>query len=300
MSNLDEIDPEDEARTYRAKSFGKRMPVVLAGPVMNLLLGFLLLLVVVVGFGTQSDGNWNVKAVSEGSAAAAAGLQAGDRVTAFDGQPIEEWDEFVSLAQAHAGTTADLTVDRDGQTLEVPVTIGWQLTEASAGQLGLQQGDRVTAVDGEPVVLYADLVGALENADGPVVIDYSRIEADGTVQGTTEVTGPLTLVADGSKGQVGITRELVAEKAVGGRRRAGRRLGVRQHRRRLGAGHGPAVLAHRARQPLPPGHDRHRRRRQLDLGLQLGRPPRRRRAARARAPRRRRPTPTGRCRSSAS
>ena len=45
------------------------MPVVLAGPVMNLLLGFLLLLVVVVGFGTQSDSNWNVQAVSEGSAA---------------------------------------------------------------------------------------------------------------------------------------------------------------------------------------------------------------------------------------
>ncbi len=213
MSNLDEIAPEDEARTYRAQSFGKRMPVVLAGPVMNLLLGFLLLLVVVVGFGSQSDSNWNIKAVSDGSAAATAGLQAGDRVTAFDGQSMDTWGDFVSLAQAHAGTTVDLTVERGGQTIELPVTIGWQLTDASAQQLGLQEGDRVTAVDGRPVTLYSDLVGALATTDGPVVIDYSRIEADGTVEGTTEVTGPLTIVPDGSKGQVGITRELVAEKA---------------------------------------------------------------------------------------
>src|SRR6478736_3285468 len=38
MTNLEEVPPEDEPRTYRAQSYGRRARMVLAGPLMNLLL----------------------------------------------------------------------------------------------------------------------------------------------------------------------------------------------------------------------------------------------------------------------
>jgi RIP metalloprotease RseP len=183
MSDLEDVAPEDEERSYRSQRFMKRMPVVLAGPAMNLAIGFLLLVVVIAGFGRASDTGWSIRAISTGSAAEAAGLQSGDRLIRFDGQDVGAFENLRSLAQAHAGTNVQLTVVRDGQELVVPVTLGWALTQESGARLGLTEGDTVTDVGGAPIGTYADLVGALQNAQGPVTLSYVR----GTATFTAEV-----------------------------------------------------------------------------------------------------------------
>jgi RIP metalloprotease RseP len=207
MSNLDEIAPEDEARSYRAQSFGKRMPVVLAGPVMNLLLGFLMLLVVIVGFGKPSETQWKVSAVTVGSAAEQAGLQPGDRIVAFEGQDVTDFESLTSLVRAHAGTTVDLTVERDGEQIAVPATLGWSLTADSAAQLGLNPSDRVTEVNGVALNTYADLVAAMQNAQGPVTLTYVRERKTAS----HEVTGPIELSGDAYKGFLGVGPATVYE-----------------------------------------------------------------------------------------
>jgi len=208
MSNIEEVAPEDEERSYRAKSFGKRLPVVLGGPVMNLLLGFLLLVVVFAGFGRESDSNWTVRNVTVGSAAEQAGIQGGDRIVAFEGQAVSDWDDLVSQVQARAGTTSEVTVERDGQELTIPVTLGWSLTGASGAALGLETGDRVTSVDDTPVSTYADLVGALQRAQGRVTLTYTRDQETATV----EVQGPVDLPADAYKGFLGVSQDPVIER----------------------------------------------------------------------------------------
>ena len=55
MSNLDEVDPADEGRTYRSKSYPRRMSVAVAGSTMHFILAFLLICGVFIGFGTQDD-----------------------------------------------------------------------------------------------------------------------------------------------------------------------------------------------------------------------------------------------------
>ena len=55
MSNLEEVDPEDEPRTYRQGRYRDRLKVVLAGVTVNLLIAFLLFFVVIVGRGV-ADG----------------------------------------------------------------------------------------------------------------------------------------------------------------------------------------------------------------------------------------------------
>lgn len=211
MSNLEEVAPEDIDRSYTSKPFSKRMPVILAGPAMNILLGFVLLVVVFAGFGRPSDTKWSVGSVSPGSAAAAAEIQPGDQLVAFDGQRLNGWQEFRSLAQAHAGTTVDITVLRGGTEVVLPVSLGWGLTTDAALALGLEEGDRVISVDGAAMPLYADLVGALGRADGPVSVEYARIVKDKTITGTVEVSGPIELPSDGSRGLLGITQNPVME-----------------------------------------------------------------------------------------
>ena len=71
MSNLEEIAPEDEARTYRAQSYPKRLATVLGGPMANFAIAAVLLFVVFAGFGLGRTTDWAVEGVVEGSAAAA-------------------------------------------------------------------------------------------------------------------------------------------------------------------------------------------------------------------------------------
>jgi putative serine protease PepD len=63
--------------------------------------------------------------VTVGGGAAAAGLQAGDIITAVDGNTIADSTELVVKVRAHApGDTLTLTVDRNGQSMDLPVTLG--------------------------------------------------------------------------------------------------------------------------------------------------------------------------------
>jgi RIP metalloprotease RseP len=53
MNNIDDVDPEDEPRAYRSKSYPRRLLVITAGSLMHMLIAFVLL----VGVYTVS-GSW--------------------------------------------------------------------------------------------------------------------------------------------------------------------------------------------------------------------------------------------------
>ncbi|QAX82083.1 RIP metalloprotease RseP [Candidatus Pseudomonas adelgestsugas] len=55
--------------------------------------------------------------------AQAAGLKAGDRLLAFDGQSLSDWQQVVDLVRVLPGTRIVLKVERDGNQLNVPVTL---------------------------------------------------------------------------------------------------------------------------------------------------------------------------------
>ena len=203
MSDLEEVAPEDEERSYRSQRFMKRMPVVLAGPAMNLAIGFLLLVVVIAGFGRASDTGWSIRSISTGSAAEAAGLQSGDRLIRFDGQDVGAFENLRSLAQAHAGTNVELTVVRDGQEIVVPVTLGWALTHESGARLGLRRATPSPRSVGPRSAPTPTSSARSRTREGPVTLSYVR----GTATFSAEVQGPLSLPGDAYRGMVGITED---------------------------------------------------------------------------------------------
>ena len=65
-----------------------------------------------------------VYGVSEGSAAAQAGLQQGDIITAIDGVEINTMEELNEQKNQHkAGETVTLHIGRSGETLDVQMTL---------------------------------------------------------------------------------------------------------------------------------------------------------------------------------
>ncbi len=145
MHNLEDVDPADEPRTYRAQSYGRRARMVVAGPAMNLavaLVGF-------IGFFTFFDEpklfDTGTPAVSIGddidaSPAGLAGVRDGDRVLAVDGQTFTGIESIVTYVRARPGQTATLSIERDGAELAVPVTLGDRnpTSGEAVGYLGLR------------------------------------------------------------------------------------------------------------------------------------------------------------------
>jgi membrane-associated protease RseP (regulator of RpoE activity) len=122
MSNLEEVDPEDEPRTYRQGRYRDRMKVVLAGVTVNLLIAFLLFFVVIAGRGIADGPSTTVNSIVAGSAAAQAGLQDGDRIVGIDGQSVNSWDALKRAIEANGGNRLVLNVDRNGQEIQVEAT----------------------------------------------------------------------------------------------------------------------------------------------------------------------------------
>jgi RIP metalloprotease RseP len=199
MNNLEEVAPEDEARSYRSKPFGKRMPVILAGPLMNIALGLVLLFVVFATFG-YTESSTTVGSVIPGSAAATSGVLEGDRIVAIDGQRVDGFDQVSSIVRANGGASVDVTVVRDGTEVVLPATIGWGLTSDVARDLGLRKGDRVTRVGDAEVGSYLETSAALARAHGPVTLSVDGSSGAETVV----IQAPVVLPDNGSTGMLGI------------------------------------------------------------------------------------------------
>ena len=152
MSNLEEIPPEEEARTYRAQSYGRRVRMVFAGPAMNLLIA----LVLFIGFFAFhderiiSDPRWPaIDAPGEGSPAAIAGLQAGDRILRMNGVDVSNFDTFRTTVRDLPGKTVPLDIERSGEPLELQVTLADRnpgTGERGIGFLGVSPAVDVTYV----------------------------------------------------------------------------------------------------------------------------------------------------------
>jgi S1-C subfamily serine protease len=72
-----------------------------------------------------TGGGVRVQQVMPGSAAERAGLEAGDVITAIDGEPVGDLREYSALLKAHApGDEIEVAVVRDGEELVVSATLG--------------------------------------------------------------------------------------------------------------------------------------------------------------------------------
>ena len=75
--------------------------------------------------------------VVEGSPAERAGLRPGDRIEAIDGEPVPDWEALVEAVRASPGAPLEMTVQRDGQRVELQARPETRETEdGPVGRLG--------------------------------------------------------------------------------------------------------------------------------------------------------------------
>ncbi len=67
-----------------------------------------------------------INVITANSPAAASPLQKGDKIIAIDNKPIKDWDEILTTITDHPSQTLTFTVERNGNTMTLPVAIGYQ------------------------------------------------------------------------------------------------------------------------------------------------------------------------------
>ncbi len=162
MNNLDEVDPADEARTYRQASFPRRLSVAVAGSAMHFLIALVLLFTLFAGFGFRGfvtsqeefdqltaealeSPDWGIRSVTPDSLAASVGLEPGDRVTAINGEGITS---FADLTEIMADLLPGAVVDFEYVRGDSVLTGAGQLTEhpdfPGRGLLGVSPDNEIS------------------------------------------------------------------------------------------------------------------------------------------------------------
>jgi membrane-associated protease RseP (regulator of RpoE activity) len=145
MSNLEDVDPDEEPRTFRHGTFGNRLTVILAGVSVNLILAFLLIYVALIGRGLPDTLEANVSRVVPDSPAAAAGIRDGDRIIAIDGQRLDVDRDIAEALRDRVGQPTTIVVKRDGETVTVTAVPKERSSSDKSGIIGVSVGQSVSS-----------------------------------------------------------------------------------------------------------------------------------------------------------
>ncbi len=183
-------------RAFNRQGVGKRSIIVAAGPLANFALAILLYWAIFMHgseellpvLGTPPDG----------SPAAMAAIKNGEQVRHVDGEPVATWNDlrWALLQKAVDRESVELEVINDrseisshrlflaaageqgweGDALErlgirfyrpdMPPVIGKVVVGGPGAKAGLQSGDRVLSIDGQPVAQWMEFVGKVRDSAG--------------------------------------------------------------------------------------------------------------------------------------
>ncbi|HLH85152.1 MAG TPA: M50 family metallopeptidase [Trebonia sp.] len=157
MTSMDDVEPEDEPRSFRRAPGWQRLIVLAAGSFMHFVLAAALIFGLALGIGIENDNTTQLgtvaacvpaseQALANGakctaanakSPAALAGLKVGDQVTSFNGVKVDSWTQLANaIKDARPGSAVTVTVDRDGRPLTLHTTLA-AVKGRSGGYLGI-------------------------------------------------------------------------------------------------------------------------------------------------------------------
>ena len=132
----EEITPADDGHLMYQKKTWQKVIIMLGGPMMNIVLAFVIFLGINVFHGTYQS-TLTVASVSEcvvradretqtctdedpETPAKEAGVEAGDRLVSFNGVELQNWNQMSELIRANRDQSATVVVDREGQLITLP------------------------------------------------------------------------------------------------------------------------------------------------------------------------------------
>jgi membrane-associated protease RseP (regulator of RpoE activity) len=140
MSNLDDCDPADEDRSYRSKSYPRRLLVITAGSLMHMVIALTLFVGVYAAAGRLGE-TGSVRIVYppiSGSPAAQIGLREGDVITSINGEVLKSREDLVTAITSNApGEQIAIAINRLGEQQTLEATLAANPVDETLGYLGV-------------------------------------------------------------------------------------------------------------------------------------------------------------------
>ncbi len=180
------VAEEDLPQAFNRQSPWKRIAIVAAGPLINLV--FAIVLFWILFLPSQEQLNTRVGKIFPGTPAAVVQMQTGDKITAIDGTPVSTWEKLNYAIVDRAGETGviQVQVERQGQlqqfslpiqnflkdqskspleTLgfipyrpQIPAVVTKLSEDGAAIRQGIKEGDKIVAIDGIKMKDWFDVV----------------------------------------------------------------------------------------------------------------------------------------------
>jgi regulator of sigma E protease len=190
-----DLEPEEIPLSFTHKHVGKRSLIVFAGPFFNVLLAVIIFSGAFYFSGLPSIRPY-IRSIDEDGPAAATKLRTGDRIVSIDGRRVNSWRDIDNMVENSDGRELSLQIDRHGEPLNV--TVSPRLVHAKnlfgddvqyydlglsglsaistlvdkvvdgmpAEKAGIKAGDRIVAINGQPIDRWEDLQHAVSASKG--------------------------------------------------------------------------------------------------------------------------------------
>jgi regulator of sigma E protease len=199
-----------DPREFLSKPKWQRFLVASAGPIMNIVLAFVLLTGLLMHGMEVPEVLYSqavVGFVKPDSPAASSGIQSQDRIIQLDGKVNPKWQDVSLIVGTNAGRTLAMVLDRNGQKLETTITPSRDERDGT-GEVGM--GPVMHTFVRELTPGYPAASAGLQIGDEIVAVDGVDLRTNGkqlsdTIQTIPEATFPITVIRDGKSVDLPIT-----------------------------------------------------------------------------------------------
>jgi membrane-associated protease RseP (regulator of RpoE activity) len=241
MTELEDIDPADEPRSFRRQPGWQRIIVLAAGSFMHFVLAFVLLFALAIGIGLAGAGTTTMvgaidtcvpssltaacKPSSPASPAKKAGIRAGDVIMAVGGVQVHNWTQMgKALRSQPAGQPVAITVLRDRHEVTLHPSLA-VIHGRHGSYLGVSPvvvfqrtglGGAVTYAGGKFGQIMAGSAGVVASLPKAIPDLFSKNRANGpggqvtSVVGAADVTGQVVAAPIGWQARVAVVMLIVA------------------------------------------------------------------------------------------
>ncbi len=196
-----------------AASPWKRLVVLFAGPLMNLITAVLVFSLLIAMEGIPIPGSIKINSVTENSPAMIAGVERGDVLLAINGERVTDVQAAIDIIQANLDKPVELLVDRDGEEITITATplssrpreqgalgvgLGYPTRPATIGEIA-GGGVTITAIQAATIVYLP--IALIQGVIAPEqarfvgfkgIFDMFDVAVEEDVSSRQEVEGPTT------------------------------------------------------------------------------------------------------------
>jgi len=174
--SMDKDAIKGEPWEFMSKPIYQRFLVIFAGPVMNIVLAILLFGAIAYIMGLKEPLGVTIGEIKSPKILSETSLQPGDMITSINDQPIKTWADVDPFIQSNQNVS--INFERDGKIFtsnflasyfdsvekSIPPVVGGLQDDFPGIKAGLQIGDRIIAINGNPIRTWGEMTDVIHSS----------------------------------------------------------------------------------------------------------------------------------------